>query len=40
LNLGLRNLGLYKKGIKNKIPIEAPIQTTPPNLSGIARKIA
>jgi len=40
LNLGPKNLGLYKKGTKNKIPIEAPIPITPPNLLGIARKTA
>jgi len=39
-NLLLLDLKRPNNGNKNKIKIEPNIATTPPNLSGIARKIA
>jgi hypothetical protein len=40
MNLELLDLNRPKKGKMNNISIEENIATTPPNLSGIALKIA
>ena len=40
MNLELLHLNLPKKGSKNNIKIEENIAITPPNLFGIALKIA